>query len=118
MAIKAAATWRIVCDQGKTFERTIIYKSGGTPFDNTGYGARMMVKRNYTSTAVISLDSALGTMTLGGVTGEISWSVSAVTMEDLLGDYVFDVELYDLTDDAIVIGVVRGSIKVRAEVTT
>lgn len=119
MAIKAAATWRILCDQGKTFERTIIYKSGGTPFDNTGYEARMMVKRNYTSSSVaLDLDSALGSMTLGGVTGEISWAVSAVDMEDLLGDYVFDVELYDPNNPALVIGVVRGTMCVRAEVTT
>ena len=118
MAIKAAATWRILCDQGKTFERTIIYKSNGTPFNNTGYESRMMVKRNYQSTAVLDLDSALGTMTLGGANGEISWAVSAVDMEDLNGDYVFDVEMYDPTDPALVIGVVRGTIKVRPEVTT
>jgi hypothetical protein len=117
MAIKAAATWKILCDQGKTFERTIVYKSGGVPFDNTAFEARMMVKRNYGSTAVISLDSALGTMTLGGANGEISWSVSAIVMEDLIGDYVFDVELYDPNDLTLVIGIVRGTIKVRAEVT-
>ena len=118
MAIKAAATWRITCDQGKTFQRTVIYKSGGVPFDNSAFEARMMVKRNYQSTAVISLDSALGTMTLGGANGEISFNVSAVTMEGLVGDYVFDIELYDPLNLSYVIGVVRGTINVRAEVTT
>ena len=114
----AAATWNIIADQGKTFARSITYKVAGVPFDNTNYESRMMVRRAYNSpTPVISLDSAVGSMTLGGVTGTIAWSVSAVTMEPLIGDYVFDVELYDPLDATNVIGVVRGTICVRPEVT-
>lgn len=114
----AAATWNIVCDQGKTWSRTCIYRFGGVPFDNTGWGARLQVKRNFTTAAVLTLDSADGEITLGGVTGTIAWSVSAVVMEDFVGDYRWDIELYSLSDVTQVLGVARGSMTVRPEVTT
>lgn len=118
MPSKAMATWQILCDQGKTFTRSITYKVNGVPFDNTGLQARMQARRNYSS-ALPSLDlnSQVGTMTLGGVTGTISWDVSAVIMEALSGDYVYDVELYDPNDEDIVYGVVRGTLCVRSEAT-
>jgi hypothetical protein len=115
---KPAATWRILVDQGKTFDRTILYKVGGVPFDNTGFEARMQVRRNYNSLVpVLSLSSLAGEIVLGGANGQIGWAVSAVDMEDLIGEYVYDLELYDPTDVDIVIGVVRGSINSRPEVT-
>ena len=115
---KPAATWRILVDQGKTFDRTILYKVGGVPFDNTGFEARMQVRRNYNSLVpALSLSSTSGEIVLGGANGQIGWAVSAVDMEDLIGEYVYDLELYDPTDVDIVIGVVRGSINSRPEVT-
>lgn len=116
MTYKAAATWNALTDQGKTWSKTLVYKIGGLPFDNTGWGARMMVRRNYDSAPVVSLTHTSG-LTLGGVNGEITFFVSAVTMEDLLGRYVFDLELYDQANSAIVYGVVRGTLEVRREVT-
>jgi hypothetical protein len=113
-----AATWNIVTDQGKTWARSCIYRLGGVPFDNTLWEARLQVKRSFTSSAVIDLDSALGDFTLGGVTGSIAWTVSAVTMEDLSGKYVWDLELYDPGDADAVYGVARGTMTVRPEVTT
>jgi len=113
-----AATWNPLADQGKTWSRTVIYKIGGVPFDNTSYGARMMVRRNYSSDPVISLTSLLGGgITLGGVTGEIVFFVSAVLMEELAGKYVYDLELFDPGDVDIVYGILRGTITVRQEVT-
>lgn len=115
---KPAATWRILVDQGKTFDRTILYKVGGVPFDNTGFEARMQVRRNYNSIVpALSLSSVGGEIVLGGANGQIGWVVSAVDMEDLNGDYVYDLELYDPTDVDIVIGVVRGTLVSRTEVT-
>lgn len=113
-----AATWNFIADQGKTWSRTVIYKIGGTPFDTTGWASRMMVRRNYDSTPVVSLTSAPGGgITLGGITGEIAFFVSAVTMEDLVGKYVYDLELYDPNDLDIVYGILRGGLTVRREVT-
>lgn len=118
MSYKAAATWHLVVDQGKTWSRTVTYLIGGSPFDNSGWGARMMVRRNYDSTAVITLSSAVGGgITLGGADGKITFFVSAVVMEDLAGKYVFDLELFDPSDQAIVYGVARGTVEVRREVT-
>ena len=78
----------------------------------------MMVRRNYDSTPVVSLTSALGGgITLGGVTGEIEFFVSAVVMEDLAGQYVYDLELFDPGDPDIVYGILRGTVNVRKEVT-
>jgi hypothetical protein len=115
---KPAATWRILVDQGKTFDRTLIYKVGGVPFDNTGYAARMQVRRNYNSvTPALSLSSIAGEIVLGGANGQIGWNVSAVDMEDINGEYVYDLELYDPTDVDVVIGVVRGTLVSRSEVT-
>jgi hypothetical protein len=115
---KPAATWRILVDQGKTFDRTLIYKVGGVPFDNSAYEARMKVRRNYNSLVpALSLSSVGGEIVLGGANGQIGWVVSAIDMEDLIGEYVYDLELYDPTDPDIVIGVVRGTIVSRAEVT-
>lgn len=115
---KPAATWRILVDQGKTFDRTVIYRVGGVPFDNTGYEARLMVRRNYNSLVPsLSLSSTTGEITLGGINGQIGWNVSAVSMEEINGDYVYDLELYDPTDVDVVIGVVRGTLTSRAEVT-
>ena len=116
MTYKAAATWRALADQGKTWSKTLIYKIGGLPFNNTGWGARMMVRRNYDSTPVISLTHTSG-ITLGGSNGEITFFVGADDMEDLAGNYVFDLELYDQANPDIVYGVVRGTLEVRREVT-
>lgn len=115
---KPAATWRILVDQGKTFQRTIIYKVGGVPFDNSSFEARMQVRRNYNSNVpVLSLSSTTGSIILGGANGQIGWAVSAIDMEDLVGEYVYDLELYDPLDLDVVIGVVRGTLVSRAEVT-
>lgn len=114
---KPAATWNALADQGKTWSKTIIYKIGGIPFDTDGWEARMMVRRNYDSTPVVSLSSVSGGITLGGINGEITFFVGAEDMADLAGKYVFDLELYDPGDLDIVYGVVRGTLEVRREVT-
>lgn len=113
-----AATWNVTADQGKTWARQVTYRYNGSPFDLTGWGARLAVKRNFTSAAVLELDSADGDFVLGGPTGTIEWSVSAVDMEDLSGKYRWDLEIYSLSDPAMVYGVARGEFCVRPEVTT
>lgn len=115
---KPAATWRILVDQGKTFERSLTYIVGGVPFDNTSYEARMQVRRNYNSAlSALTITSLGGDITLAGVSGVISWTVSAIDMVTLVGDYVYDLELFDPADLDIVIGVVRGTLTSRPEVT-
>lgn len=118
-----AGTYNIVADQGKTLSRSMVYgiRSGGvfSPFDNTGMSARMQVRRTIPSSVVVlNLTTGTGEITLGGTNGEISFVVDAATMEDLSGEYRYDLELVDTaaTPD-IVYGIVRGSFTVRPEVT-
>jgi hypothetical protein len=120
--MSAAATWNIVCDQGKTLIRTITYGSlvnnTFTEFDNSGWKARMQIRATYSSdNAVISLTSDDGEIVLGGNTGEITFTVSSTDMEDLVGKYVYDLELYQGSSPEIVRCPVRGEINVRPEVT-
>lgn len=118
-----AGTYRIVCDQGKTFTRTLTYGStvAGvfTPFDNSGMSARMQVRRTFDSNPpVLNLTTGTGEIVLGGVNGNITVTVDAVTMATLRGDYVYDLELVDTVPNPdIVYGIVRGSFTVRPEVT-
>jgi hypothetical protein len=118
----AAATWNIVCDQGKTLTRTIRYgaMSGNTfvPFDNTSWSARMQIRHTYSSeSAVVSISSSTGGISLGGTNGNIIFTVNADVMEDLSGKYVYDLELFQGSNPEIVKCPVRGEINVRPEVT-
>ncbi len=122
MTTSAAATWNILCDQGKTLERSFRYGtrcSDGTfvPFDNTGWSARMTWRKTYTSGADLEVDSAGGEIVLGGANGEISFTIPASVMEDLLGKYVYDLELFQGSPE-VVVSPVRGQVTVRQEVTT
>ena len=119
----AAATWNIICDQGKTLIRSIRYGSKVddvfTPFDNTGWDARMQVRKNYTSDDIaLSASTTAGTIELTGEDGYINLNISASAMTSLNGKYVFDIELYTTLDGVeIVRSPVRGEILVRPEVT-
>jgi hypothetical protein len=119
MTTVAAATWNAITDQGATFQREVTYRFNGTPFDFTGWGFRFAIKRTFTSTAALEMDTADGDpIVLGGTAGTIQFTVSAVTMEDLTGKYVWDGEAYDPLDPDTVIKIWRGTVTVRPEVTT
>ena len=118
----AAATWEIICDQGKTLTRMFRYgtKCSGvvTPFDNTGWSARMQIRKDFSATAVVSISSVGGEIVLGGSNGEVTFTVDAETMEDLIGKYVFDIELFRMVGPVEeVVCPARGTIQVRPEVT-
>jgi hypothetical protein len=118
----AAATWNIVCDQGKTFIRTIQYGSivsnTFVPFDNTSWDARMQLRTTYTSEdVVVDLSSTAGDIFLSGETGEVTITISSDIMANLLGKYVYDLELYQGSNPEIVRSPVRGEIIVRPETT-
>ena len=118
-----AGTYNLVCDQGKTLARGLVYgtKVGGvfTPLDNTGFEARMQVRKTIPSTTVVlDLSTQTGEILLNGMDGLITIQVDAETMEDLQGVYRYDLELVDVSGLVdVVYGVVRGDFRVRAEVT-
>ena len=120
--MSAAATWNIVCDQGKTLIRTIRYGSTVNntfvPFDNTSWNARMQIRSTYSSEeAIVTITNSNGGITLGGNTGYITINVASSVMENLVGSYVYDIELYQGSNPEIVRCPVRGEINVRPEVT-
>lgn len=118
----AASTWNIVCDQGKTFIRTFTYGAyeGNTfvPFDNTDWNARMHIRTTFSSEEiVVNLTNQNGGITLAGEVGDVTITIEAGVMENLLGKYVYDLELYQQGASEIVRSPIRGEIQVRPEVT-
>jgi hypothetical protein len=117
--VSPAGTYNVVCDQGKTLQRRLVYgqKIAGVfvPLDNSTYTARMQVRKTIPSTTVVlSLTSQAGQIVLGGANGAIEFTVPATSMEALNGTYRYDLELVLGT---LVLGVVRGELRVRPEVT-
>jgi hypothetical protein len=114
-----AATYNIVCDQGKTLIRNLRYgaRQSGVfvPLNNTGFLARMQVRKTIPATTVVlNLSTTTGEIVLGGANGMITVTVSATVMAALNGTYRYDLEL---VTGQIVYGVVRGEMRVRPEVT-
>jgi len=112
-----AGTYNIVCDQGSTFRRDLIYSgSDGVPIDNTGMSARMQVRpKEGSGTVLLSLTTENGGLILGGADGSIQIVVSAVQMALVpAGKHRYDLELVNSGE---VMKPVRGAFFVRAEVT-
>jgi len=123
MSSSAAANWHILADQGKTLARTFRYgtRQSGVfvPFDNTGWSARMMVRKSWYTTPVVSLTSGLnGGIVLGGANGEVSFTVSAAVTAGLVGEFLTDLELWQVQSGVeVVVAPFRGKITFRPEVT-
>lgn len=112
-----AGIYNIASEQGATFTRTITWKdNAGSPINLTGYTARMQVRDDYSSTsAVLTLTTENGGITLGGSAGTIVLTATATATAALTdGDYVYDLELIL---GSTVTRLIQGSFAVNAEVT-
>ena len=112
-----AGNYDITCDQGATFSRVITWKnSNGTPIDLTNYTARMQVRANYPSTAVVlSLTTENAGIALGGVLGTITLAATATATAAIAADeYVYDLEM--ITGSQVT-RLVEGTFTVTPEVT-
>lgn len=114
--------------QGQTLAKVFqLVNEDTSPFDLTNYTARMQVRQNLSDAdTVVSLTSpaVLGIgLTLGGGTGILTVSMSAVATADLPAynqaqSWVYDLELVDLTQTpAYVERVLEGSFITYPEVT-
>lgn len=118
MSCAISGTYNITCDQGATFKRTITWTNQAkTPYNLTGYTARMQVRSNVTSnTVVLELTTGNGRITLGGAAGTVDLLVSAANTASLTsGLYVYDLEL--VSGGGEVTRLIEGNFNVRAEVT-
>ena len=112
-----AGIYNIIAEQGATLSRTITWRdTNSQPINLTNYTARMQVRNDYDSpTAVLTLTTENGGITLGGAQGTVIMTVSASAMALIAsGSYVYDLELV-LSD--VVTRLIQGSFAVNAEVT-
>ncbi len=116
-----AAKLDLLIEQGATFKHTLYVKQGSgesaTPADLTGYTARMQIRAEVESTAVlIDLTIANGRIEITAAEGRIDITISAVDTAAM----DFDVGVYDLelvSGSGEVMRVVQGKVTLSREVT-
>lgn len=108
--------YNMVCPQGATFSKQLTYTIDSIPVDLTTYTARMQVREKYISkTAVISINTENGGITLGGEAGTINLYVSSEETSQIPPkDYVYDLELISSSE---VYRIIEGKFIVTPEVT-
>jgi hypothetical protein len=115
VAIATASATQFTVTNGATGT----YISGGlatAPININGYTAQMQMRSSATSpTAVLTLTTQNGGITLTGATGNIALHATAAQTGAInQGPYDYDIELYS---GASVIRVVQGQVEVSAQVT-
>ena len=114
-----AASTDIVIDQFSTFRTAFRWetKSTGAAVNLTGYSAAMQIRRTPAdATAVVSLHSAGGGLTIDGPEGRVRIEISAAQTSSLApGKYVYDLVLTDLSSKKK--RLVEGTVRVDAGVT-
>jgi tRNA threonylcarbamoyladenosine modification (KEOPS) complex Pcc1 subunit len=118
MSCSISGVYNISCDQGATFSRVITWTdSARSPYNITGYTARMHVRSNVTAnTTAITLTTANSRITLGGAAGTVTLTIAATDTANLTaGLYVYDLELVSSAN--VVTRLIEGNFNVKAEVT-
>lgn len=114
-----AGRYNIVCDQGSTFVREIeIMDSDETPYNLTGYTARMQVRREVesTGTPLIELTTTNGRLSISGALGIITMSLTPTETAALTRSGYYDLEIVQ-TSTGKVFKVLRGEFRLEKEVT-
>lgn len=114
----AAGTYDIICEQGATFVRTLVWQDENeAPINLYGYTARMQVRPTVQSaTVLVSLTTANGGIALTAATGTITLSMPA-SMTDTLPARraVYDLEIVSST--GVVTRLVEGTFTIVPQVT-
>ena len=111
-------TRNAACEQGATFSFSLTWKdSGGSAVNLTGYTARMKIKKDVEDTsAVLTLTTENGGITLGGALGTIALLATATQTGALdAGNYVYDLEM---VLSSTVTRLIEGNFQVTPQVTT
>jgi len=112
----------LTCDQGATFDRTIVWQtSGGVAVNLTNYGGRMDIRYASASDAdlLLSLTIANGRISVSDATGgKFRVLISSTDTASLqAGDYYYDFEAYDNASPPVVTRLIQGTFTVTAGVT-
>lgn len=109
----------LTINQGATLSLVATWKDqAGTAINLTGYTARLNVRETYASgTAILTLTTENGGITLGGSAGTITLSASATTTAALTAPFsgVYDLEL--VSGGGVVTRLLEGAATVSPEVT-
>jgi len=102
-------------DQGSTFNFTIdLEKTSGASLDLTNYSARGQIRKSYSSTAATDF-----TISVDAANTELNVSLTATQTNNLKpGRYVYDIEIEDDSNPAIVTRILQGQVTVTPRVTT
>lgn len=109
--------YNLKATQGTTFYFKFTILTAGSPWNLTGYTARMQVRPTVEATKVLlNLNTENGTMSINASLGEVSISVPATTMAGVIsGKHVYDIEL--VSGGGEVTKPLKGKFTVEAEVT-
>lgn len=111
-----AGDYNIVADQGASFTLAFTIDTDGTPWDLTGYKARMQVRPFVESTTKIFDLTETDGIALGGVLGTVTVTRSAAQMAAArAGRHVFDLELE--SGGGTVTKILKGRFVIEPEVT-
>lgn len=82
----AAATYKIIAEQGATYAKVFTLRdSAGALINLTGYTARLQVRANYSAeVALIDLTSENGGIALGGAAGTVALLITAAQLAALV----------------------------------
>lgn len=113
----SAGVYKIVCDQGATFERLLTIKdSNGDLLDLTGYTARMQVRPEVESDSIlVELTTENGRITLGDAAGTVSLYIAASDTAALDKSGFYDLEI--IAVDGTVSRILKGKFDLDPEVT-
>ena len=112
-----AGIYNFTIDQGSNWDLNVVYKdANGNPINLTGYTAAMQLRQNYNSdTAVLTLSTSNGGITITGAQGKLVLSATAIQTGALdAGFYVYDLEI---TSGGVVTRLIQGQVTVAGEVT-
>lgn len=115
----AAGIYNFTIEQGVTFRRVwTVYDENGDPIDLTGFTARMQIRPEVESaTVMVALTTSNGGLTLGGDSGEIEVYMSDTTTSSVETEGYYDLEIISPSPDFEVTRVLKGKVRLDAEVT-
>lgn len=113
-----ATSYKFAWDQGTTISRVLRWRRDNEPVNLSGYSGRMEIRDRVGGTLLHRLDTdSLGTMTIDGPEGAISFEIPAeVTQTWTWRNAVYDLELID--SEGRVTRLIQGTISLSPEVTT